>query len=367
MTIPCRIIATLLCVVPFFTWSSDRYRYHSDTTLTNSLSGISGDMSIYLPLEYQHGLDQHFPLLLLIESSTAPDRFTFLEHADSLSASENIPSSVVVTARFAANTSPANAADFIRTTVLGFFKEHYHAGDFTVVAGSTEVISLLTHRENKAMAFICFYPQLQQLDEKQLRSSFSQKNASHATSVFILSVDEVQQTQLEALRRHVPGRKAALQINSSVMPETGITAYLTEALTEIYAFWSMQQENYLQLPSEQPATMASAARSSITAHYGAAMNLSLGALNGKGWMYYENRKFEQAISAWETLLRYYPNFSEALLYIAYARTDLGEPIDDVLQAFRENFAKSLFYSDEEQHDLQEEYQLLLSIRESLTE
>jgi tetratricopeptide (TPR) repeat protein len=102
----------------------------------------------------------------------------------------------------------------------------------------------------------------------------------------------------------------------------------------------------LTVPSEYDDTLPGLKRD-ILEHYGAELRFAPGVLNGKGWFFFSEGDFKNAIRAWEITLNYYPGFSEIFLNIANAQKELAEDFSGSLQQLRESLKTTRFYSDTE--------------------
>jgi tetratricopeptide (TPR) repeat protein len=106
-------------------------------------------------------------------------------------------------------------------------------------------------------------------------------------------------------------------------------------------------------------SMLSSLNDSIINHYGVEIAFSLGILNGKGWYFANEKRYSEAIDAWKILLKHYPNFSEAYLYIMYALAESWLPSVEYHQVFTENLKSSSLYSFEEKEELMNEFRDLI--------
>ena len=102
-------------------------------------------------------------------------------------------------------------------------------------------------------------------------------------------------------------------------------------------------------------------RKEIASFYGKNLNFSLGVLNGKGWYFYGEEQYENAIKAWEILLEAYPNFSEAYLYIIEAQKILKVDYSKTVKQLRESLKTTTFYSKEEKKEIEDELDKLIKL------
>lgn len=101
----------------------------------------------------------------------------------------------------------------------------------------------------------------------------------------------------------------------------------------------------------------------ITAHYGTSLDFALGILNGKGWTFFNEGAFENAVKTWKLLLNNYPNFSEAYLYMLEAEIALKSNHNPTIEAFHLSLENSKLYSDAEKQELLIELERLKSTEE----
>jgi tetratricopeptide (TPR) repeat protein len=82
-------------------------------------------------------------------------------------------------------------------------------------------------------------------------------------------------------------------------------------------------------------------------------------LNGKGWYYYGEEQYENAIKAWEILLKSYPNFSEGYMYIIEAQKLLKVDYSKNVLKLKESLKSSTFYTNEEKKEIENELEKLM--------
>ena len=122
------------------------------------------------------------------------------------------------------------------------------------------------------------------------------------------------------------------------------------ALYEIFEEWSKIQSKYIS-DAQKDLSIYQALGAEITANYGNSIPLSLGILNGKGWSLYNENQFDSAIEAWEILLKFYPNFSEAYLYIMDAQQQSKQDTTQTVSQFKYSLSTSTIYSETEKAEL----------------
>lgn len=147
---------------------------------------------------------------------------------------------------------------------------------------------------------------------------------------------------------------ANLDISSALFKQADHNAvpglYIAKSLYDIFEFWSRQQTEFLKNTVVVPDDITHRLMK-IEENYGVRLPFSLGTLNGRGWHYYGENKFDEAIKLWEITLKVYPNFSEAHLYIASTLKELNRPFSMQIEQFNQSIEVSNFYSIDEKEGL----------------
>ena len=125
------------------------------------------------------------------------------------------------------------------------------------------------------------------------------------------------------------------------------------ALYEIFEDWSKIQSKYIS-NDQKEISIVENLQLEIEQIYGIDLAFSLGNLNGKGWYFYNEGQYGKAIEAWELLLKTYPNYSEAILYIMDAQLQLKKERQPTFERFKKSLAKTTIYTDIEKDELLEE-------------
>jgi hypothetical protein len=149
------------------------------------------------------------------------------------------------------------------------------------------------------------------------------------------------------------------QADHNVVPGIAITT----ALYSIYEEWSRIQGIYMKDTTGGTSILHSL-RGMVIDHYGEDIPFSLGVLNGKGWQYFNDGRYMDAITAWQAMTAAYPSFAEGHLYMAEAGLRIGLDTKPYLNRFKAGIVTSPFYNDDERAELMGEYEELLSRSES---
>ena len=259
---------------------------------------------------------------------------------------------------------------FIFEELLPMLRKQYQALDFTLLIGHSRYgyfcSYLLSKRYEEIQAVIALSPVFSQTnsnllpDLRGIYEQFSRKR--HLYYRFGIGSDYPEEfAKVQKLLQKIPAKKKEkIDFKGMLFPEADHNATpgisIASALYEIFAYWSSQQNIFSR--KEQPHTGLAALQQNIAAHYGAPLKFSIGTLNGKGWQFFNEQKYAQAIAAWEQCVEAYPLFAEAYLYIIYAQKELQEDYSATLQKLEESLRLTQLYSAEELAELQEEIKSL---------
>ncbi|WP_299889922.1 hypothetical protein [uncultured Lacinutrix sp.] len=124
---------------------------------------------------------------------------------------------------------------------------------------------------------------------------------------------------------------------------------IADNLYDIYEFWAKQQ-NVLYF-NKSEFNKVENFKQEVKNHYGDNISLSLGAINGIANAFYNKQEYAKSIEAWNILLDYYPNFSQAYLNIIKAKKKLNIDIQKTIIDFKTSLKKSKLYSQEQKTEM----------------
>ena len=371
----------MLLFTQAFAQPFERYKPLLDTLFPSTELGYSRSLSITVPLEYQQNLEASFPLILIFDKQNTRSHTHILRTIDYLTANEQMPSAVILSVgsevekRYGETqlsiSEPSAFGEknerFIFNELIPFARKHYKASNFSMLIGHSRygffTTYLFARNPQQCNAVIALSPFFQQVQMNLADSLVKTSSQSTITSPryyrFAVGNDYPDQFQLfeQKLGENSGKQSGSFHLKGRIFPEADHNAVpgiaIAPALYEIFEDWSGAQRKYMLSKSKTNLALDTLQKS-INNAYGSAIPPALGVLNGKGWEAYNNEKYQEAIEAWEALIRYYPNMSEAWLYIAGAQKNLGIPFQISLKRFYAEIPQSLFYTATEKDELIEE-------------
>lgn len=358
----------------------ERYKVLGNVTLDSRALGYKKIIEVTVPKEYVQNSTTTFPLIIIFDKQNSRSYNYIIHTIDYLTSTEQMPASIVVGVVSAPEkrldetilkTSNPNGngeanEDFIFNELMPLAKSQYHAGGFNVLIGHSRygyfTSYLLTKHAQQLNAVISisgFYKQknVNLLDSlAQTAKTVSQKHLYYSYGWGLDcpgSYDSLQNT-IKSFDKANPlfHSKGYYFPQASHYTVPGLMA--GQALYDVFEYWSKNSNAYLTNINTNDADTLMASQKNILNHYGYALPLSLGTLNGRGWHHFGLGNFEAAIKAWQILLQQYPEFSEAYLYIIDAQKELKLPYTNTVADFKKSLAASTFYTPKEKKELLKE-------------
>lgn len=355
----------------------ERYKKLTDTTLTSKYLGFKKDISVLVPFEWQEDLDRNFPLIIVFDKQNKRSHNYILNTIDYLTSNEQMPSSIIISVaseqKYRLLETLHKASDknglalendaFIFKELIPLAEKHFKASSFRLFIGHSRYgyysTSLFCSKTNHLNAVIAISP------------FFKQQNVSLYDSIIDLNNEKINfkkyyrfaigndypddffkmDSTLKQLSNENINAKGSFyeQAVHNVTPGLSIAV----ALYEIFEDWSKIQSKYIS-NDQREISIVENLQLEIEQIYGIDLAFSLGNLNGKGWYFYNEGQYGKAIEAWELLLKTYPNYSEAILYIMDAQLQLKKERQPTFERFKKSLAKTTIYTDIEKDELLEE-------------
>jgi tetratricopeptide (TPR) repeat protein len=372
------LLILLLLFSEGYTQTFERYKTLPDTVYASEHLGYTRRLSITVPIEYQQNSDTHsFPLLIIFDSQNNRSYNYHLQTIDYLTSTEQMPASVIIGVESSQETRyletqmkesderafGAKNEAFIMQELLPFAQKHHQTSSFVGLIGHSRYAYfstlLLTRQPEKLHAVIALSPFMQQkncvLSDSLMKFVDGYKEARATYYSFSMGSDYPEDYALVEEKLSQRSLPKNLTISGTFFREADHNATpglsIATALYNVFEYWNGIQNNYMTAPE---TTGTEEAQAAIRSHYGVPIALSLGTLNGKGWSYFNEQKYEKAITVWEELLEEYPSFSEGYLFIAEAQKELKQSYESTLAKFKTSLARSTFYTEDERTELLEE-------------
>lgn len=355
----------------------ERYKKLVDTTIFSEALGFEKNLTITVPFEWQKDTERDFPLVIIFDRQNQRSHNYILNTIDYLTSNEQMPSSVIISIeseqkyRYLETLHKASSEKglaleneaFLFDELIPMAEKHFRASNFRLFVGHSRygyfTTSLLFSRIDQLNGVISLSPFFIQ-DNVDLTDSIVDLKTLKFNSLkyyrYGIGNDYPKQffkmdSTLNVNRISSVDMKGWLfqEADHNVTP--GLT--ISRALYEIFEKWSNIQSHYFS-NDQKDLSSINTLKEEIIKNYGSNIEFSLGVLNGKGWYFYGEGEYKKAIEAWEILLKSYPNFSEAYLYIIDAQIQLEENYDSTTKQFKESLNESKIYSDIDKIELLQE-------------
>jgi tetratricopeptide (TPR) repeat protein len=353
----------------------DRYRTIEDTSFVSKNLGYKKHIQITVPTEYQENLKQNFPLIIFFDMQNQKDYNYMLQTADYLTSNSQMPSSIIIgveTSEHALETTlrrsdPKGLGDkneaYIFNELIPFAKNNYNAGGFTMLIGHGRygyfTSYLLGKHLDQLNAVMSINPFLQEAPVNLVQELPAQVGNTILTHTIYYRVG-MDQSEADEYQKLLQLIKSKSFVNKNInaegwlfspnghMATPGLT--MVRALFETFEQWSIYENQYLLLRNRDVNSIYSLQKT-ITQHYGVVLPNSLGVLNNKGYAFFKNSDFPDAIAAWQQLVKQYPNFSEGYLNIAKCQRRLRQSNVQAIRDFKTSLEQSSVFTDEEKSRL----------------
>jgi hypothetical protein len=371
------LLLILICSTNIFGQDYERYKKILDTTITSKHLGFDKNITITVPFEWQKDLNRDFPLIIIFDRQNQRSHNFILNTIDYLTSNEQMPSAIIISVeseqkyRYLETLHKASSEKglaeenekFLFDELIPLAEKQYNASPFRLFIGHSRygyfTSSLLMSSINDLNGVISLSPFFTQTNvdlTDSIRKIESQVFNSHKYYRFgigndypsdFLKMDSV----IKQLNNSELNAKGFLfkEADHNVTP--GLTIGIS--LYEIFEDWAKIQSKYFS-NDQKDLNIINALEEEIIAKYGNRLEFSLGILNGKGWYFYNEKEYENAIKAWRLLIKSYPNFSEGYWYIMDAQVQLNQDISETIEKFNESLAKSDIYSEKEKEELKKE-------------
>jgi len=373
-------ISTLLFSFTIYTQAQEfeRYKKLTDTSISSSNLGFTKNIQVTVPIEWQDGVQQEFPLVIIFDMQNERSYTYMLRTIDYLTSNEQMPSCVIVGVEsteehryretlFKISDEKGLAKEneqFIFNELIPLAEQKYKASKFRLLVGHSRygffTSGLLFSRIDELNAIISISPVFKQKNINFTDSLAQLPSNLTFTRYYRYGIgndypEEFQRMDSVSGIRKIP----QLNIKGNLYKEAdhnatpGLT--IPGALYDVFEKWAETQSVYISNEQLDLGVLDSLNRR-IQSHYGYPLAFSLGILNGKGWFFYSIENYEKAIEAWEQTLKYYPNFAEAYLFIMDCEMKLKRDTSATKNKFETSLLKSAFYTEEERKELLQEYE-----------
>lgn len=370
----------ILLTTSLFAQKYERYKKLKDTTIKSINLGFDKNISIIVPIEWQNGIKNDFPLIIVFDKQNQRSHNYIINTIDYLTSNEQMPSSIIISVESEQRyrnietlykiSEPNGLAleneKFIFEELIPLAEKDYKASPFRLLIGHSRygyfTTSLFNSRINDLNGVIAMSPFFKQKNI-DLTDSISKLNAGSSNSKkyyrFVIGNDYPEDFKkmdsVIAKNIHNP----FLDVKGYLFKEADHNAtpglLINTALYEIFEDWSAIQARYIS-NNQKDLGIKSSLEKEILFKYAVNLNFSLGILNGKGWYFYNEKQYDKAVQAWQILMASYPNFSEGYLNIIKAQIKLKQNYSETLEKFKSSVTNSAFYTEKAKKEFEIELQ-----------
>jgi len=371
-----------LCSLFVHAQQYERYRtlIENDDWYSKYLNTYRG-ITVTVPQEFEPSSQATYPLIIIFDRQNERSHGVIHRSIDYLTANEQMPASIIIGVgstmeeRYKEtelrSSDPSGRGEentlFITQELLPWARNQLKAGRHVTLIGHSRYGYFATY-------MFCKHPDLFSA-VVALSPFFTAKNVNLADSMaelparlpkdrttyysYAIGNDfpedyQLMDSTLNAMSesdRFITSGTLLKQADHNVVP--GIAA--VNALYGVWERWSEIQNAYMSDTTGSRAMLDSLS-TEVKKHYGDEIAFSLGILNGKGWQYFNDARYEDAITAWENMVAAYPPFLEGHLYIAEAERRLGRYPEQRLKKFMGGIITSQYYTEDEKAELLRELQ-----------
>lgn len=363
--------------------SYERYKKLKDTTIQSTNLRFDKKISVTVPIEWQKGLKNNFPLIVVFDRQNKRSHQYILNTIDYLTSTEQIPSSVIVSieseqryryieTQYKISEKNGIAEEnekFIFDELIPLAEKEFKASPVRIFVGHSRygyfTTSLFSSRINDLTGVISMSPFFDQ-QNVDLTDSIKKLNnlTYHSKKYYRFAIGNDFPTDYNkmdsVITKNINNPFLNLKSTRFNQASHDVTPGLLigNALYEVFEDWSFQQSKYISNQQKDLRIKSSLDRQ-IEKNYGARINFSLGILNGKGWYFYNEKQYEKAIQAWTILTDSYPNFSEGYLSIIKAKILLKQSYSQALEKFKLSLSQSELYKEQDKKELEKELQEII--------
>lgn len=368
-----------------FVWGqaeSDYYQAPIDTTLLSKFLGEKRNISVILPKSFSKAKATKFPLIVVFDRQNKRIFRQTFEAINYLVSFDEMPEAIIIGVSTENNqkrlweTSLKSSIDratgenfirFLYEELIPWAEADLNCGNNRLFIGHSRfgyfTSYLLTNKFTELTGVISLSPFFKEPNVNvvdSLNSRLQTTKLNHTVYYRFITGDSITDTKDYLLMKSFLSKakqvknfnwKGTAFYNAKHMAVPGLG--VMPSLLEIFDFWSDEMAKVLQ--SEQPFTpeVYNSFTNRMKSHYGDRIGLGLSVLNGIGYKFYNNGKYEYARAAWQALLQEYPMFTYAYVSIGKSYLKQGNKmaaVDFYKRAKQELFGNS-FYNEVQKQEM----------------
>lgn len=356
----------------------DIYKTELDTSIYSTHLQYEKKIQLLTPWCWDPGSGNAYPLVVIFDMQNSSNYSYLLHTIDYLAGFGQIPAFMVLgieagegvnrlieTSLHRDKSKGLENERFLYEELFPFLEENYGFNGEVVLIGHSRygfyTTYLLTKHAAELMAVISISPFFIEKNTNLITETKAQIYAQdfdhHLYYAFSVGDSIIDTPDFYGMRDTLEAMALSEEDTFHALPYEFPTAWhitmpgltVNQALYDIFYFWHERQMAFYRTEEKDVAGLYVQHQQEIAAHYGTPLDYNLGVLNGTGWRFYGQGRYEEAIQCWHILARAYPDFSEAYYYIALAYKDLGNA--GQMEAFKQKalstIPRSKFFTEEE--------------------
>lgn len=374
---------------------SDYYKASIDTTLSSKYLGKKRSISVILLKSFSKAKATKFPLVVVFDRQNKRIFRQTFEAINYLVSFDEMPEAVIIgistennqkrlwETSLKSSMDKANGENFIRflyEELIPWAEAELNCGSNRIFIGHSRFgyfsSYLLTNKLTDLTGVISLSPFLVEPNVNvvdSLKKRLSTTNLNHTVYYRFITGDSIIDTKDYSLMKSFLSKakpvknfnwKGTAFYNAKHMAVPGLG--VMPSLLEIFDFWSDEMAKVLQ--SEQPFTpeVYKSFTHKMKSHYGDGIGLGLAVLNGIGYKFYNNQKYDYARAAWQVLLQEYPMFTYAYISIAKSYSKEGNKMAavEIYKKAKQELSNNSFYSEEQSQEMMTEIEAEIKVLQS---
>lgn len=379
-------ILVFFCLVSVFSSSgqteSEYYQNPIDTLISSQHLGEKRAISIILPKSFSKVKATKFPLIIVFDRQNKRIFRQTFEDINYLVSFDEMPEAVIIgissennqkrffeTSLKSSNEKATgeNLINFLYKELIPWAETELNCGSDRIFIGHSRfgyfTSYLLANKFSELTGVISCSPFFLQPNVNvvdTLRHRLRTTKLNHTVYYRFITGDTVTDTKDYTLMKSFLNKakpdkqfnwKGTEFYNARHMAVPGLS--VMPSLLEIFDYWSDEMNKVLQDETPFNSEVYDRFKLKMKHHYGDNIGLGLAVLNGIGYKFYNNKKFDNARQAWLLLLEEYPMFTDAYLNIAnsYEKEENKTDAISYYEKAKQKLTDNSFYTKQQNQEM----------------
>ena len=376
----------LFTFYPDFLFSQSKSEYYNapiDTVLTSKSLDKKEEITVILPREYNKNKLTKYPVIIVFDRQNKKEFREIFESINYLVSFDGMPASVIIGIKsennnngryletsFLSSTKKAKGEQmegFVFDELIPWAETNFNTSKNRIFIGHSRFgyfsSYLLQDKLNDLTGVIScspFFtdPNINIVDSLKLKL---QKNSlSHMVYYRFITGDSVSDTKGYKLMKSALSGTSFKNFNWKGSEFYAANHFLTPGLSvmpsllDIFEYWAKEIADINTMDSLSfTANDYEVFINKMKNHYGDKIGIGIAQLNGLGSAYYNHKRYDAAILAWEIMLKDFPMFTNGYINIAnaYKKKGMNEEASKNCSEALQQIKNNAFYSDEEKQAL----------------